>query len=244
MDEETNSAAVNGAADRQPDAESDRMAQPVNDEQPPRLPFPVVGVGASAGGIEAFSNLLDAMPSDSGMSFVFVLHLPPDAESHLSAILGHHTKMPVRQVADGMPVEVNHVYVIRPGNVVTIHEGRIHLGPELGGSRAANRPVDGLCLAQDPETAQYPSMPRHLMDAGYADHVLRPEEMPDVLLRYAGSPYATGGREADAARILEREGQHLREILAVLRTRTRHDFGAYKKPTVLRRVQRRMGLPG
>lgn len=242
--------------DRQPDVESDRQAQPVDAEQPPRLPFPVVGVGASAGGLEAFSEFLAAMPSDSGMAFVFVLHLPPDHNSLLSEILSHRTAMPVRQADDGMPVERNHVYVLRPGRVLTIRDGRLHLGPELGSARAANRPIDdffkslaaeqreraicvvlsgmgsngaagaqtvkavgGLCIAQDPESAAFPSMPRHLIDGGYADYILRPAELPEVLHAYAASHYAADGREEDPRPVLEREQQHLREILAVLRTR-------------------------
>jgi len=262
-----------------PDQESDRMAQPVDAEQPPRLPFPVVGLGASAGGLEAAGQVLDAMPSKSGMAFVLIQHLPPDHKSHMAEILGRRTRMPVRQVEDGTAVEPNHVYVIRPGHVLTIRDGRFHLGPTLGTSRAANRPIDdffkslaeeqreravcvvlsgmgsngtagaqavkavgGLCIAQDPDTAQFPSMPRHLIDAGYADYIVRPADLPEILINYAGSPYATGGRETDARAVLEREQQHLREILAILRTRTRQDFAGYKKPTLLRRVQRRMGL--
>jgi PAS domain S-box-containing protein len=264
---------------RQPDEEPDRLAQPVDDEQPPRLPFPVVGIGASAGGLEAVGEFLDAMRPDGGMAFVLIQHLPPDRESHMAEILARRTAMPVAQVEDGMAVAPDHLYVIRPGRLLTIHDGRLHLGPRLGTPRAANRPIDdffkslaeeqreralcivmsgmgsngaagaqavkavgGLCVAQDPETAQFPSMPQHLIDSGYADYVLRPADIPEVLLAYAGHPYARGGREADAEVILERERQHLREILAVLRTRSRKDFSGYKKPTLLRRVQRRMGL--
>ena len=267
------------AVPQQPTEQPDREAQPVDDEQPPRLPFPVVGVGASAGGLEAFTEFLTAMRPDSGMAFVLIQHLPPDRESLMAEILGRKTAMPVRQVEDRMPVEPDHVYVIRPGHVLTIKDGLLRLGPVLGGPRVANRPVDdffkslaeeqreravcvimsgmgsngtagaqtlkavgGLCIAQDPDSAQYPSMPRHLIDAGYADYVLRPADIPDVLLTYASSPYASGGRESAAAAALEREQQHLREVVAVLRTRTKHDFTGYKKPTVLRRVQRRMGL--
>src|SRR5690242_4459055 len=69
---------------RQPDAEPDRMAQPVDDEQPPRLPFPVVGIGASAGGLEAVGEFLDAMRPDGGMAFVLIQHLSPDRESHMA----------------------------------------------------------------------------------------------------------------------------------------------------------------
>ena len=266
-------------APRQPDDEPDRMVQPVDDEQPPRLPFPVVGIGASAGGLEPVAEFLAAMPADGGMAFVLVQHLSPNHESMMAEILGRRTAMTVAQVEDGMAVRPDCVYVIRPGHVLTIREGRLHLGPPLGTPRAANRPVDdffrslaeeqreraicivmsgmgsngtagaqaikavgGLCIAQDPETAQFPSMPRHLIDAGYADFILVPAEIPEVILGYAGQPYVTGGRESDSGTILEREGRHLREILALLRTRTGHDFSGYKKPTVLRRLQRRIGL--
>ncbi len=85
-------------------------------------------------------------------------------------------------------------------------------------------------------------MPRHLIDAGYVDYIGTPKDLPEILLRYAGSEYAQGGSESNAEETLQREQQHLREILAILRTRTRHDFAGYKKATLLRRVQRRMGL--
>ena len=280
-EQDENQAAEPGsdANGQQPLSQPDREAQPVDDEQPPRLPFAVVGVGASAGGLEAFTEFLNVMPPDSGMAFVFILHLPPDHRSLVAEVLSRHTKMRVTEAGDRMPVEPNHVYVIRPAHVLTIKEGHLHLGPRLDGPKVANRPVDdffksvadeqreraiaiimsgmgsngtagsqaikavgGLCIAQDPESAQFPSMPRHLIDTGYADFIVPPAEMPEVLLQYARHPYVSGGREADADSILQREKQHLREIMAVLRTRIKHDFSGYKKPTVLRRIQRRMGL--
>ena len=261
----------------QPETQPDRQAMAVDHEQPPRLPFPVVGIGASAGGLEAITEFVTAMRPDSGMAFVFIQHLPPERESMIAEILSRKTKMPVYQVEDGMEVKPDHLYVIRPGHVLTIRDGRLHLGPQLG-KKAANRPVDdffrslaeeqreraicvvmsgmgsngsagaqavkavgGLVVAQDPETAQFPSMPRHLIDQGYADFILPPRDIPEVLLQYAVHPYARDdGR--DATEQARRSENHLREVLAVLRTRTRTDFGGYKKPTLLRRVQRRMGL--
>src|SRR5687768_1761273 len=87
----------------------DRQAQPVDAEEPPHLPFPVVGIGASAGGLPAFQEFFRAMPPDSGMAFVLIQHLPPDRESLVAEILSKSTKMPVAQVEDGMSVEPNHV---------------------------------------------------------------------------------------------------------------------------------------
>src|SRR5581483_3622670 len=180
------------------------------------------------------------------------------------------------EVAHGMAVEPNHLYVIRPGCTLAIENGQLRLGERLE-RPMHNRPVDdffrslaaeqrqravgvilsgmgsngaagaqaikavgGICVAQEPESAQFPSMPQHLIDAGYADYVLRPQDMGAVLVAYAEHPYAS--EVGDAAEEANRDQQHLREILAVLRSRTRQDFSGYKKPTVLRRVQRRMGL--
>jgi len=275
MAEASNSG--NGSSLEQPAEEHDRLAQPVDVEEAPRLAFPVVGIGASAGGLEAYTQLFEVMRADSGMAFVLIQHLPPDRESMIAEIISRRTSIPVSQVEDGIEVKPNHIYVIRPGHTLTIHEGRLHLGDPvekpghsrpvddffkslaeeqreraiavvmsgMGSNGAAGaqaiKAVGGLCIAQDPDSAQFPSMPRHLIDAGYADYILRPQDIPDVLLAYAGHPYARGERE-DARRMLTRDQQHLREILAVLRSRTRQDFGGYKKQTVLRRVQRRMGL--
>lgn len=97
----------------------------MDSEQPPRLAFPVVGIGASAGGLEAATAFFRATPADSGMAFVLIQHLPPDRDSLIAEILQRYTTMPVRQVEDGMVVEPNHVYVIRPGHTLTIKDGRL-----------------------------------------------------------------------------------------------------------------------
>ncbi|HVT82689.1 MAG TPA: chemotaxis protein CheB [Phycisphaerae bacterium] len=251
------------------------MAQPVDDEQPPRLPFPVIGIGASAGGLESFVEFFKHLSPDTGMAFVLIQHLPPDRESLLADILSKRTDMPVREVRDGMQIEPNHVYVIKPGNTLTIKEGALHLGESLK-KPGNNRPVDdffrslaeeqreraiciimsgmgsngtagaqtikavgGLIIAQDPETAKFPPMPRSLIDAGLADFVLRPQDIPDLLVRYARHPYASG-RDLEVKE--PPRSQHFSEILALLRARTRKDFSGYKRPTLLRRVERRMGL--
>src|ERR1700712_3831808 len=87
----------------------------------------VVGIGASAGGIEALSRFFDAMPVDSGCAFVVVLHLDPNRESELAHILSVHTTMPVAQVEDGMRIAADNVYVIAPDADLTVSNGRLHL---------------------------------------------------------------------------------------------------------------------
>src|SRR5881296_286782 len=73
-------------------------------------PVSIVGIGASAGGLEAFQELLQALPNDTGMAFVLVQHLAPKHESILSELLSKSTRMPVIEVREGVAVEPNHVY--------------------------------------------------------------------------------------------------------------------------------------
>jgi two-component system, chemotaxis family, CheB/CheR fusion protein len=86
-----------------------------------------VGVGASAGGLEACTELLDAMPAEPGMAIVIVQHLSPNSESMMSEILGRHTTMPVTEITGDEQVEPNHVYVIRPARTLTIANGILSL---------------------------------------------------------------------------------------------------------------------
>jgi len=91
--------------------------------------FPIVGMGASAGGIEAFSELLSHLPSDTGMGFVLIQHMSPSRKSMLAEILSRKTLMPVTEAENGMPVEPNHVYVIPPNTIMTIAAGKLKLIP-------------------------------------------------------------------------------------------------------------------
>ena len=89
--------------------------------------FPIVAIGASAGGIEATTRLLEALPPDTGMAYVVIQHLSPEHESVLSKILGRATKMRVEEAKDGLPVEPNRVYVIPPNRMLTIADGALQL---------------------------------------------------------------------------------------------------------------------
>ncbi|MDF2387962.1 PAS domain-containing protein [Nostoc ellipsosporum NOK] len=91
--------------------------------------FPIVGMGASAGGLEAFTQLLSHLPIDTGMAFVLIQHLSPNHKSLLSEILSRTTQMPVIEVQDGMILEPNHVYVIPPNAKMTISQGTLKLSP-------------------------------------------------------------------------------------------------------------------
>ena len=99
---------------------------------PPGKPFPIVGVGASAGGLEAFSQLLEHLPSNTGMAFVLIQHLDPTHASQLPEILARKSGMPVREVQGDTNVEPDHVYVAPASNNLRIENGVL---------RAVSRPT-------------------------------------------------------------------------------------------------------
>ena len=103
--------------------------------------FPVVGIGASAGGLEAFEQLLSHLPDDTGMAFAIIQHLAADRESLLSEILRRSTQMPVTQVKGNTPLEPNCIYVIPPNAKMTLADGELHLSPREN-IRGRPMPVD------------------------------------------------------------------------------------------------------
>jgi two-component system CheB/CheR fusion protein len=103
--------------------------------------FPIVAVGASAGGLEAFTGLLQHLPVDTGMAFVFVQHLAPQHTSMLPSLLTRTTEMPVLEVQHGMPVEPNHVYIIPSNTLMSVALGVLKLEPRPE-ERGAPRPID------------------------------------------------------------------------------------------------------
>jgi two-component system CheB/CheR fusion protein len=116
----------------------------------PRVAFPIAAIGASAGGLEAFSNLLRALPSDPGLALVFIPHLDPTHESAMVELLARTTSMPVRQAADSMLVEMNTVYVLPPNCDMTISAGVLHLARRES-ARGHHLPIDTFfrSLAED-----------------------------------------------------------------------------------------------
>src|SRR5262245_61218572 len=120
---------------------------------PAARPNSIAGVGASAGGLEAFEQLLQALPHDTGMAFVLVQHLAPKHESILSELLSKSTRMRVIEVTEGMTVQPNQVYVIPPNADMSIMDGVLHLSP-LGPDRARRMPIDMFLrsLAEDQQS--------------------------------------------------------------------------------------------
>jgi two-component system CheB/CheR fusion protein len=103
--------------------------------------FPIVGVGASAGGLEAYRQLLNALPADTGMAFVLVQHLAPTHDSMLAEILARESSMDVTVVQDEPDVLPNHVYVIPPNRTMIMTDGSLRLLPRTE-ARGQHRPID------------------------------------------------------------------------------------------------------
>ncbi len=103
--------------------------------------FPVVGIGASAGGVEALETFFRAMPDDNGMAFVVITHLDPHRTSWLAEIIARSTTMPVAPARDGDEVEPQHVYVLPPAGILTIEHGHLRLR-ERGAEHSDRAPID------------------------------------------------------------------------------------------------------
>jgi two-component system CheB/CheR fusion protein len=237
-----------------------------------RRPSHVVGIGASAGGLEALERFFDNVPRESGMAFVVVQHLSPDFKSLMDELLARHTELPIRLVEDAMPVLANHVYLIPPKKEMIISNGKLLLserdpqqeltlpidvffrslaqdcGPRAvaivlsGGGSDGSRGIRavheaaGLVIVQDQETAQFDGMPRTARDAGVADWVLSPEEMPRKLVEHA----TRGGKLGGADPTVMPKG--LARVYQMLQNEFGIDFTHYKPSTVTRRIERRLHL--
>src|SRR6266850_5245355 len=140
------------SAKRRPDGGrlSPQIDSPLEPSQ--RTTFPVVGIGASAGGLEAFSQLLRELPTDTRMAFALIQHLDPKHESQLAEVLSRTTAMPVITVTDGLRMEPDHAYVIPPNADMTIGGGAFALTSRAAVDR--HTPIDHFfrSLAQELES--------------------------------------------------------------------------------------------
>ena len=105
--------------------------------------FLIAAIGASAGGLEAATKLLDALPPDTRMAFILVQHLDPDHASLMTELLSKHTGLSVREATDGVIIEREHLYIIPPGKYLSVDDGALHLSVPSA-RRGARRPFDHL----------------------------------------------------------------------------------------------------
>src|SRR5580765_6410484 len=132
-----------------------RRTSPKRPAQKPALKkktlLPVVGIGASAGGLEAFTQLLESLPVSTGMAFVLIQHLDPTHESQLSEILSRKSKLPVHEVNGNTPLVADNVYGIPASENLRIEKGILHTVPRTDASGVRNMPIDDFLqsLAKD-----------------------------------------------------------------------------------------------
>jgi two-component system CheB/CheR fusion protein len=237
-----------------------------------------VGIGASAGGLEAVTELLKQLPPTPGMAFVVVQHLDPTHESALPSLLGRVTALKVAEAKHNLKLEVNHVYVVPPNKVMRIAKRRLKLTPRktekeirlpidqfleslaeeeadraigviLSGNGSdgtrgllAIKSAGGVTFAQDDRSAKYTSMPASAVAAGCVDFVLPPGQIAQELVALAGRGPGAEIPLLPSTSKAKGEERAFEEILEVLRLRTGVDFSQYKRPTLDRRIHRRMGL--
>lgn len=241
----------------------------------PSPSFSIVGLGASAGGLEALEQFLGHIPKECGLSFVVVQHLDPTHKGILVELLQRNTTMPVVQIKDRMKIEPDHVYVIPPNRDLSILHGVLHL-LEPAAPRGLRLPIDfffrsladdqherslgvilsgmgsdgtlglraikekaGAVFVQTPASAKFDSMPRMAIDAGLADVIAPAEELPDKIIEYLKHVPLLVRPDRD---IVEKDQSALEKIIILLRGQSGQDFSLYKKSTISRRVERRMGL--
>jgi two-component system CheB/CheR fusion protein len=237
--------------------------------EPDRYPV-IVGIGASAGGIQALLNFFRALPAQTGAAFVVVVHLDPDASSELPHILAQRASMPVVQVDQQTTLQPNTVYVIPPGRQLQLTNHEIAAVPfqEPRGQRA---PIDMFFRSLGEKTAGIAVIltgagsdgalgVKAIKEAGGVVLVQEPSEaeyssMPRAAIATGVADFVLPIRDlaqrvVDVVRMKEvvdlplldelQDEEQRINILSFLRVRTGHDFSHYKRSTVLRRIIRRM----
>lgn len=237
-----------------------------------RSKFPIVAIGASAGGLEALKIFLHAVPANSGMAFVVVQHLDPHHQGVLPELLQHATTMPVQQVADRMKVQPDQVYVIPPNYDMSLLNEMLYLF-EPTGAHGLRLPIDFFfhSVAQDQKERSIGVILSGMGSDG--THGLQEiKENAGIVFvqtpesaKFDGMPRSA--IEAGLADVVAPAEDLPEKIIAykkhtpelgladeckfrgcvdkvamILRMQTGHDFSLYKQNTMSRRIERRMGI--
>ncbi len=229
---------------------------------------PIVAIGASAGGLDAFKRFLAAAPLDSGMAFVLVPHLDPTHESLMVELLAKQTRMPVHEASEGMAIEPDHVYVIPPGKYLAFKQRKLVV-TEPDALRGQQTAIDfalsslakergeaaiGIILSG---TGSHGTLGvKEIKLAGGMVMVQEPataayDQMPRSALATGLVDYVLPPEEMPKALITyARHGlkppaelpDGLQRILALLLARVKQDFRHYRKKMMVRRIHRRMAM--
>ena len=257
----------------------DELASPDSVTRSYRANCPVVGIGASAGGLEALENLFRTVPADLGYCYIVVTHLDPNHKSLLTQLLQRYTSMPVRQIEDGTPIEPNHVFVIPPNRTLKIQNGLLRtaepamprgfrdpincfffsLAEEFGnwavsivlsgtgsdGTAGCQeiRNRGGYVLVQDCVSAQYEGMPKSVVDASLENFVGSPPQLAQELAQrrnHIRNFYDIRTTEKIDPELKENFDTEYLAFLQAVQEKSGQDLTNYKRPTILRRLERRM----
>ena len=237
----------------------------------------IVGIGASAGGLEALEDFFSHVPTASNIAFVVIQHLDLTHKDIMHELLQRTTSMKVTQAQNHIKVKPNCVYVIPPNKDLSILNGVLFLLEPVS-SRGLWLPINfffrslandqqersvgvilsgmgsdgtlglraikenaGRSLVQLPESAKFDSMPCSAINAGLADIVAPAQELPEQIMAFLKhSPQVVS--KPNELRVELKSKSALAQIIIMLRERTGNDFSLYKKNTIYRRIERRMGL--
>lgn len=232
----------------------------------------LIGIGASAGGLEAINAFFENLPSNTGFSYVVVQHLSPDHKSMMADLLSRHTEMKVVEAQDGVLIQPNCVYLLPSKKFMTVKHSKLQLhdkppsnlpnnaidvffqsmaedfnsnavavilsGTGFDGSKGAEKVKEngGVVIVQEPSTAAFDGMPNSAIAKGVADLILPAENIPQELIDYLEEIPSLKAFHLNA----HRDEGTLKEILMLVRKASGLDFSYYKRPTLFRRITKRL----
>ncbi len=234
----------------------------------------IVGIGASAGGLDVIKSFFDNVPAGCPHSFVLIQHLSPDHKSLMADLLQKNTQLPIHEAKDGMEVEAGAIYLIPPKKNLELREGRLSLSDKPA-RNSLNLPIDiffrslarsqgdraigiiltgtgsdgtrgvrsikeagGMVMVQDPTEATFDGMPLSAINTGLVDFILPASSLPIELQSFIDHPIGTGSIDHSQAS----NSELLTKVMEQVRNVANLDFTDYKRPTLARRVERRMGI--
>ncbi|WP_316781127.1 chemotaxis protein CheB [Pedobacter antarcticus] len=230
----------------------------------------IIAIGASAGGLEAIADFFDHTPLDA-VSYILIQHMSADFKSQMAQILSPHSKLKIIEVTDEIRIEPNLVYLIPSSKYMIVKDGWLILSdkkekqpPHLtidcfftslaedcgdkaigiilsgtgdDGSKGveAINSFGGMVIVQDPKTAAFQEMPISALETGCADYIVEPKKMPQIIEDYVKNGTADLFDHSINETVVK-------SIFSLINGSSPLDFTDYKRPTILRRIKRRMVL--